>query len=415
MPLEIAATSGVVEAVAEKSAETALAAKTAEGVAASASLASKIGAVAEEAVKDLPKALVRYTTVESVNKVAKEIDNSITDAVKLTGDVYNISCSSTVVAGMEKVVLTATSEVVKEDSELSAAVQTARYAKSTISYLNAKFNKVIESSKEGIKGSESGKETNADELLTDALEPNSTVEIGGRMYDTDDNGNIFKVDGYELLSNKEYIIDGVSYTTDEQARITSCKGMAKKMPDGERDNIAQVLAGGDDRKVGDQGAHILARVLGGAKGIENMLAMRGTAINQSVYKRMENEISRALDDGKKVGINVDIDYKGDSQRPSKIIVTYTIDGKDRVVQFDNDEGSTELLSSLEDKIELDDFNDLNQEILDAKEDGAIISIVSVKTIFDENGNTERIIVTMRDESSEHPVNEDRVFSPKEVG
>lgn len=411
MALGIAAGSGAAAIVAEKTAEVAATAKTTESVAASASLASKIGAVAEKAVKELPKTIRRTVEVEAVHKVAEEIDPSLADAAKAVGSLYSTASSRTIVAGMEKGAIATASDILKEDPDLSGVIQTARYAKATVAYLNSKLGEVVNKAQDGIW--DSSNETNEFDSEMDNLKPDSVIEIDGRVYDTDDKGGIYKVDGYELLPNTEYVIDGVKYTTDDHARITSCEGNAQKRPEGERDNIAQVLAGGDDRKPGDQGGHILARILGGAKGIENMLAMRGTAINQSVYKRMENEISRALDEGKEVGIKADVSYNGDSQRPSKITVSYSIDGKDRVIQFDNDEGSTELLSSLEGKIEESDYNDLNQEILDAKNDGVTISVVSVKTIYNESGKAEKIIVTMRDETSEHPVNEDRVFTPKE--
>ncbi|MBO5632423.1 MAG: DNA/RNA non-specific endonuclease [Aeriscardovia sp.] len=252
--------------------------------------------------------------------------------------------------------------------------------------------------------------------LTKQYEPNCTYDVNGKTYETDDNGYVYKVDGYELRPDCEYTIDGVTYKTDSLGRIISCDGKAKSTPEGERDNRAQAMAGGEDRKPGDQGGHILARIFGGAKGIENMLAMRGTAINQSVYKRMENRIAEAIappPDGKNVDVHVDVEYEGDSQRPSKITVNYTIDGKETVVQYDNDEGSIDLVDSLEGKIEDEDLNDLKQEIQDANEDGANMSVVSVKTEYDENGNIEKVTVTIRDENSDHPVNEDRVFTPKE--
>ena len=270
--------------------------------------------------------------------------------------------------------------------------------------------------------SETDKKSEADEndLKTEMVdlekqyEPNSKIEINGKIYETDDNGYIYKVDGYVLLPNREYTIGGVTYKTDELGRIISCDGNATSTPDGERDNKAQSTVGGEDRREGDQGGHILARIFGGAKGIENMLAMRGAAINQSVYKRMENEIAKALDEGKEVHVHVDVEYEGDSQRPSKITVTYTIDGKETVVQFDNDEGSTDLLDSLKDKLDEDQYNDLKKEIQEANEDGAKMTVVSVKTEYDEAGNVTRVIVTIRDENSDHPVNEDRVFTPKET-
>ena len=251
--------------------------------------------------------------------------------------------------------------------------------------------------------------------LTKQYEPNSRFEINGQTYETDDNGYIYKIDGYELMPDREYTIDGVTYKTDSLGRIVSCDGNATSTPDGERDEKAQKMAGGEDRRPGDQGGHIMARIFGGAKGIENMLAMRGTAINQSVYKRMENEIGKALEAGKDVCVHVDVEYEGDSQRPSRITVTYTIDGKQTVVVFDNDEGSTDLLDGLDDKISESDLRDLKDEIQDANDDGANMSVVSVKTEYDEEGNVTRVTVTIRDENGEpHPVNEDRVYEPKET-
>lgn len=140
-----------------------------------AAVSSVVAAVAEKSVKELPKALVKSIAVESVTKITEEIDSSISDVVKVAGSANSVANSPSVITGIGNISLDIVSEAVDGES------------------------------------------------LTDLLEPNSTVEIGGRMYDTDD-------------------------------------------------------------------GHILARVLGGAKGIENMLAMRGTAINQSVYKRMANEM-----------------------------------------------------------------------------------------------------------------------------
>lgn len=160
---------------------------------------------------------------------------------------------------------------------------------------------------------------------------NSTFEHNGNIYETDDNGNIYKINGSELTPDTEYTIDGVTYTTDSNGRIISCDGVPKQTPEGIRDTKAQEQAGGEDRQEGDQGGHILARILGGSKGIENMLAMRGP-INQGPYHSMEKEIDKALSDGKDVHIHVDVKYKGDSERPSKIIVTYSIEGKETVIR-----------------------------------------------------------------------------------
>ncbi len=268
---------------------------------------------------------------------------------------------------------------------------------------------VKDSEQEG--ASEENEQKNID--LKKQYDPNSKFEVNGTIYETDDNGYIFKIGG-ELLPDHEYTVNKIKYKTDENGRIISCDyGEAVLTPEGERDNKAQTRAGEEDRREGDQGGHIIARIFGGAKGIENMLAMRG-AINQSVYKRMENEIRKALEEGKEVLIKVEVEYEGDSKRPSKIKVTYTIDGKKTEVQYDNDEGSTDLLETLEDEADEDAYNDLKQEIEDAKKEGADISVVAVKKEYDEDGNVTKITVTIRDENSEHPVNEDRVIIPKEA-
>lgn len=50
-------------------------------------------------------------------------------------------------------------------------------------------------------------------------------------------------------------------------------------------------------------------------------------INQSDYKCMENDIKTALDEFKDVTTKTEITYSGDSERPDKIIVAITADGK----------------------------------------------------------------------------------------
>ena len=219
----------------------------------------------------------------------------------------------------------------------------------------------------------------------------------GNIYEKDDNGTIFKVNG-ELKPDTEYCIDGVVYKTDAQGRIISCDGNARQTPEGERDLKAQKEVGGKDRREGDQGGHILSRILGGAKGIENLLPIRGT-INSGPYKAMENEINQALDKGKDVSIHVDIKYDGDSKRPSIITVVYTKDGKETVAEYDNNEGSTELLDSVEDKVDQEQYDDLKQEIADANADGGNISVIAVKTEYDVSGDVTKVTVTIRDENS----------------
>lgn len=223
----------------------------------------------------------------------------------------------------------------------------------------------------------------------------------------DDNGNIYKRDG-RLLPDCRYTINGTTYTTDGKGRIISCDASPESSPEGSRDLKEQREAGGEDRQEDDDGGHILARVLGGSEGIENLIPMRRT-LNRGDYKKMENEINKALGEGKEVTMHVEVEYDDDSGRPSRIRVEYTIDGKKTEVVFDNKENSTKLMDSLDQKLDNRDCESLREEIADARADGREITITSVKTEYDENGNPTRVTVRLLDESTGEKT--EKVYQP----
>lgn len=236
----------------------------------------------------------------------------------------------------------------------------------------------------------------ADEI-SQPHEPNSEYKIGDDTYETDDMGNTYKKNG-ELLPSTEYMVNGSTYRTDENGNKVSCDAEPEISEEGKRNITEQRESGGEDRKEGDQGGHIIARILGGAEGEENLVPMRGT-INQGDYKKMELEIKRALEEGKQVSIHIDLEYDETSSRPTKITATYYIDGKRTDIVFDNEENSTELLEVLDGKISDDDFAQLTEEIEDMRNDGCPASITSVKTEYDEDGNATKVIVGVLDEST----------------
>ena len=225
---------------------------------------------------------------------------------------------------------------------------------------------------------------------TEKREANSQYELNGNLYETDDSGQTYKKNG-KLLPNVEYTVNGNIYKTDSHGRIVSCEAKPKYTEEGPRDNEKQREAGGEERRVNDDGGHIVARILGGAEGIENLVPMRST-INRGDYKKMENEIAKAKQEGKEVTVKIELEYDGDSERPSKIKATYTIEGKTTIVEFDNEENSTELLDSLEGQISEEDYNRLKEEINDWKEDDVDVSVTSVKIEYDENGNPVKVTV-----------------------
>lgn len=222
------------------------------------------------------------------------------------------------------------------------------------------------------------------------LIPGNTYVLDGITYKTDDNCNIYMIDG-KLVSNSTYELNGSMYTTDDNGRIIHCEAKPERSPENPRDNDAQKQAGGNDRRPNDQGGHIIGRDLNGDGGGGNLVAMDSN-INQSDYKRMENDIKSALDDGKDVTITTDITYGGDSERPDKITVTVTAYGKKTVYKFDNN-----LDGSL-----MDEVPENGKDAVQAELDDTGGEISSIKEKYDENGNLVKttVNITYTDENGD---------------
>ncbi len=205
---------------------------------------------------------------------------------------------------------------------------------------------------------------------------------------TDDNGTVYLKDG-ELEPNTTYELNGNTYTTDEQGRIIRCEAHPERSPENPRDVNAQLQAGGEDRRPSDQGGHIVGRDLNGDGGAGNLVAM-DSKINQSDYKRMENDIKAALDEGKDVSVTTDINYSGDSKRPDTITVTVTADGVKTVYKFDNN-----LDGGLKDEVPENGRDAVQEELNDTNGE-----ISSIKEEYNENGElTETTVnITYTDES-----------------
>ncbi|MEG1618172.1 MAG: DNA/RNA non-specific endonuclease [Eubacterium sp.] len=212
--------------------------------------------------------------------------------------------------------------------------------------------------------------------------PNIVYEVDGVTYKIDDNGNAYMVDG-KLEPNSTYELNGSVYTTDDKGRIISCEAKPQRSPENFRDNDAQREAGGEDRKEKDQGGHIVGRDLNGDGGGGNVVAM-DSKINQSDYKRMENDVKTALDEGKDVTTKTDITYEGDSDRPDKITVTVSADGKDTVYKFDN---------NLDDLL-VDEVPENEKEAVQLELDDTGGTISSIKEEYDENGNLVKTTVNV---------------------
>lgn len=228
------------------------------------------------------------------------------------------------------------------------------------------------------------------------LQPNSSYEVDGITYETDDNGQIFKVDG-KLAPDIEYVYNGIKYKTDANGEIISWEGKPFYNPEGERDAGAQTDAGGQDRKPGDDGGHLVARITGGSAGNENLVPMRDT-INRGDYKKAENEIVNALKNGSEVTEKGTVIREGSDSRPTKVEMQYFYDDVNKDLIVDNVEGSWDLLQEVEGVISEEDFASLMDEINDMVEDRSQVSVTSVLKELDADGNIKSITVGVRDET-----------------
>ena len=57
------------------------------------------------------------------------------------------------------------------------------------------------------------------------------------------------------------------------------------------------------------------------------------SLNSSSYKKMENELARALKAGSDVRVSIDVNYTSDSIRPSRICVKAWINGEAKLFRF----------------------------------------------------------------------------------
>lgn len=77
--------------------------------------------------------------------------------------------------------------------------------------------------------------------------------------------------------------------------------------------------------LGDEGGHLIASIFNGPGEKLNLLPMDGN-LNKGAWKSMENTWAKALSEGKDVKVNIQPSYTGNSVRPDKFYVEYSING-----------------------------------------------------------------------------------------
>ncbi len=151
----------------------------------------------------------------------------------------------------------------------------------------------------------------------------------------DDNGLLYRV-GNELIPQCEYEVNGYKYATDDTGRIMSAEGVLHlKNREGRlpiRDSIEDIGKG--DQREGDDRGHLIGDQFDGTNGLENMIP-QDAEINRNDFKDFENELAGAVKIGSIVYNSIELVYDGNSRRPSAILASYSIDGKEGFRMFPN--------------------------------------------------------------------------------
>lgn len=191
--------------------------------------------------------------------------------------------------------------------------------------------------KEASKPSEEGKinDENREKNSETSYPLNSTIDVNGQKCKTDDTGKIYFRDG-ELEPNCEYTLNGNKYKTDALVRIINAKGDVK-LPTEDRKNLPN-MDNPDKRDTDDKG-HVIGHQIGGAD-TEGNLVPQDATFNRGEYNKLEQELAKLKVEGHDVKIDVKLVYEGDSKRPSKFIVKYTVDGKTYIKTFINEADQT---------------------------------------------------------------------------
>ena len=122
------------------------------------------------------------------------------------------------------------------------------------------------------------------------------------------------------------------YKTDELGRqcgATACLQLKKH--DKRKGNVGKPA----DKLPGDEAGHLFADMFGGSRFLDNLVA-QSFNVNRSEYRKMENIWQRALKGGKSVYVDIDLNYEGNSFRPTSFDITYYIDGEHTMLRIYNE-------------------------------------------------------------------------------
>ena len=302
-------------------------------------------------VRDITACLKKLVIEKRVNEIMIWVTLLLTaiGCVPYAGDVVKAGCKA-IIKGADDIVLKILRKLDADDVQKAFKMLKTKFT-SSIDDAIAMVNKWIKeagNSKYGSKINEvltgaNGNLRKASDFVNNKIDEfedkvfgkekkNTIVETSGKK------GNWNKTLNKELEPNKIYRVDSYNYHTDELGRVNNVNGKLdfttkgrNTYQQGKSVELKNGLKGEDD------GGHIIAQIFNGPGEQINYVPQAQT-LNRGDWKAMENEWKEALNKipPDEVKVDIQIIYGGESKRPNRFIVKYTIGGvKQKPKQFFN--------------------------------------------------------------------------------
>lgn len=125
---------------------------------------------------------------------------------------------------------------------------------------------------------------------------------------------------YSLKADNTYTVNGTTYTTDSQGRISEFHGNLSNVSAARAPNHQANLEG---KQSGEHAGHLIAASQGGSGKVDNMVRM-DAKVNTRDYRGFERSNDKLLDNNKDVHLDGYLaNPKGEGNRPDAIMVTRT--------------------------------------------------------------------------------------------
>jgi hypothetical protein len=134
------------------------------------------------------------------------------------------------------------------------------------------------------------------------------------------------------LPNSQYSINGYTYHTDGQGRVTQVEGTLDRLDSAPRNKGQQSAVGkagverpeGYKRGESDDGGHLIGSRFHGAGESINMVPVNSALNQNGMWKIMEDGWERAIKEGNVVRVRIELRYTGSSARPDSFDIVHQV-------------------------------------------------------------------------------------------